>query len=124
MTEEVLASSTEYLLRGGLFENLVINKIIIKYYNSGQDADVFFYRDKHGNKVDGLLTMARNIVPIEIKSSETFHSAFLKSLQHFQHIYPYRIRRSILEYGGTEEQRAVKINIINIKNTNRKIEMQ
>lgn len=110
-------------LRGGLFENLVINEIIKKYYNSGQDADVFFYRDKHGNEVDALLTMAHDIVPIEIKSSETFHSAFLKSLQHFQQIYPDRIRRSILVYGGAEEQRTGTVSIVNFKKIYHEIEM-
>jgi predicted AAA+ superfamily ATPase len=61
----------------------VINEIIKKYYNSGRDATVYFYRDKHGNEVDALLTVAREMISVEIKSSETYHSEFAKSLDYF-----------------------------------------
>jgi hypothetical protein len=103
-------------LRGGLFENMVINEIIRKFYNSGQEAEVFFYRDKHGNEVDALVKSGQDIIPVEIKSSETFHSEFLKNLKHFQAIYPERILKSILVYAGKSEQEVKKINIVNYKN--------
>jgi hypothetical protein len=103
-------------LRGGLFENMVINEIVRKFYNSGQDADVFFYRDKQGNEVDALVKSGQDIIPVEIKSSETFHSEFLKNLKHFQAIYPERILKSILVYAGKSEQEVKKINIVNYKN--------
>lgn len=111
-------------LRGGLFENLVINEIIKKYYNSGLDSTVYFYRDKHGNEVDALLTVAREMISIEIKSSETYHSEFVKSLDYFQKLYPDRIRKSILVYSGQQEQKSKKINIINFRNINREIELR
>lgn len=108
-------------LRGGLFENLVITEIIKKYYNSGQAADIFFYRDKNGNEVDALLPTSRKLIPIEIKSSETFHSGFLKNILHLQKVYPNRIIHPKLVYGGNEEQSSGTIDIINFKNIYRKI---
>ncbi len=110
-------------LRGGLFENLVITEIIKKYYNSGIAADIFFYRDKNGNEVDAVLPISRDLIPIEIKSSETFHSGFLKSILYFQKLYPNRIIYPKLVYGGTEEQNTGKIEIINFKNIYRNIEL-
>jgi len=110
-------------LRGGLFENLVISEIIKKYYNSGLAADVFFYRDKNGNEVDCLLPISRELVPIEIKSSETFHSGFLKNILHFYKVYPNRTIHPKLVYAGTEEQSSGSIDIINFKNIYRKIEL-
>jgi len=110
-------------LRGGLFENLVINEIIKKHFNSGLDAEVFFYRDKHGNEIDTLLKTGYDIIPIEIKSAETYHREFLKNLQHIQKVYPKRIHQSFLVYGGSEELRADNTCIVNFKNIYREIEL-
>lgn len=106
-------------LRGGLFENLVINEIIKNCYNVGIDPPVFYYRDKHGNEVDVILSVANEIIPIEIKSAETFHSEFIKNLLYLKRIYPERIQKSFLAYDGAQEQKNEEINFINFKNINK-----
>jgi len=111
-------------LRGGLFENLVISEIIKKFFNSGLDATVFFYRDKHGNEVDALLSIGRKLIPIEIKSSETYRGEFLKGLDYFRKIYNDRIQRSILVYGGSMEQRSGKTNIIHFRNLYKELDVK
>ena len=102
-------------LRGGLFENLVISEIIKKYYNAGHDPEVYFFRDKHGNEVDVLLKQANSLVPVEIKSAETFHSDFLKNLRFIEKIYPDRTKNPVLVYGGSDEQVSEKTSIINFR---------
>ena len=111
-------------LRGALFENLVINEIIKKFYNSGLDADIFFYRDKHGNEVDVLLPMAQKIIPIEIKSSETYHSEFLRGLQYFRKVNPLKTLQPILVYGGSEELKSEEISIVNFKKIYREVVLE
>ncbi len=103
-------------LRGSLFENLMISEILKKFFNSGLDPTVFFYRDKHGNEVDALLHISRELIPIEIKSSETYRSEFLKSLDYFRKIYNQRIRQSMLVYSGQNEQKNENVNIVNFRN--------
>lgn len=111
-------------LRDGLFENLVISEIIKKFFNSGLDATVFFYRDKHGNEVDALLNIGRKLIPIEIKSSETYRGEFLKGLDYFRKIYNDRIQRSILVYGGSMEQKSGKTNIIHFRNLYKELDVK
>lgn len=104
-------------LRGSLFENFVINEIKKKYFNRGLEPELYYYRDKHGNEVDALLLHARNFIPIEIKSSETFHREFLKNLSYFQKLYPDRIPdHPILVYDGREETSVGNINLLNYRN--------
>jgi len=112
----------QHPLRGGLFENLVINEITKSFYNTGLEPPTYFFRDKHGNEVDVLLAGANNLIPIEIKSAETYHRTFTKSLDYLQKLYPARIRKSILVYAGQMEQKSDKINIVNFKMINRVIE--
>ena len=42
---------SSHFLRGGLFENLVINEFVKKSYNQGQEPDLTFWRDSTGNEV-------------------------------------------------------------------------
>lgn len=46
-------------LRGGLFENLVINEIIKGALNRGIRPEICFYRDSNGNKVDMVIRRVR-----------------------------------------------------------------
>lgn len=43
-----------HFLRGGLFENLVINEFVKASYNIGEEPNLTFWRDSTGNEVDLL----------------------------------------------------------------------
>ena len=43
-----------HFLRGGLFENLVINEFIKEAYNKGAEPNLTFWRDSTGNEIDLL----------------------------------------------------------------------
>ena len=79
--------STEHLalhpLRGMLFENMVVMDMIKNQTNNGRDPDIYFYRDNNQNEVDIILEQGGCLIPIEIKSSETFNKKFLKGIQYF-----------------------------------------
>lgn len=72
---------TTHFLRGGLFENMVINSFVKRSWNSGQETDLRFWRDSQGNEVD-LLVYDSGSLPkaYEIKSSATFMTDFFKGL--------------------------------------------
>lgn len=69
-----------HFLRGGLFENLVINEFIKSSYNRGEIPDLCFWRDSAGTEID--LISYTNGIPhaYEIKSASTFSPGFFKNL--------------------------------------------
>ncbi len=100
-------------LRGGLFENLVVLDIVKNALNRGIEPNCYFYRDSNHNEVDLLFKTGNNLIPIEIKSSQTFHSDFLKGLHYFKKIAKDRCPTGFLIYAGEWEQ---KIDTLQIKN--------
>lgn len=70
-------------LRGNLFENLVVMELLKKQINKGKTPQIYFYRDSNGNEVD-VLVQDKQLIAYEIKSSQTYHSSFLKGLLHLQ----------------------------------------
>lgn len=71
-------------LRGALFENLVVLELMKARWNQGLDARLYFYRDSNQKEVDVLFKSGHELIPIEIKSSKTFHADFKKGIEHFQ----------------------------------------
>lgn len=71
--------ATHYL-RGGLFENLVINQFVKDSYNRGLVPDLTFWRDNSGNEVDLIVTTGLRQQAYEIKSGATFSPDYFKGL--------------------------------------------
>ncbi len=75
-----------HYLRGGLFENLVINRMMFNSFNNGQNSDFTFWRDKLGLEIDLLQTKidesGKEIInAFEIKSGQTFDLDYFSNLQ-------------------------------------------
>ena len=103
-------------LRGNIFENLVVLEILKYQYNMGKDANIYFFRDSHHVEVDIILQVHDKLIPIEIKSSSTFSSHFLKSIKYFQGIAKEQAPIGFLIYSGEQEQKLGNIHVINYKN--------
>jgi uncharacterized protein len=91
-------------LRGAIFENMVVMEIIKQRYNAGRDPSLFFFRDSHHMEVDLILRSGQKLIPVEIKSSRTFHPDFLKGLTYFEKLFKERVSDSWLIYDGELEQ--------------------
>ncbi len=72
--------STHYL-RGGLFENLVINEFVKTALHDGQTPHLTFWRDSTGNEVDLLVSVKGKQKAYEIKSGATFSSDHFKGIK-------------------------------------------
>ncbi len=103
-------------LRGNLFENAIILELKKERLNKGLDPNLFYYRDMQKNEIDIIYKNGNNLVPIEIKSSKTFHLEFTKKLQYFQSIAKNRSPKAFLIYAGTAEQRIQTTQVLNYKN--------
>lgn len=103
-----------HFARGSLFENLVILELMKKELNEGNKPALYFWRDSNQNEVDLLQEKDGKLTAIEIKSSETYHSDFLKGLKYFQKIAPESILKLI--YAGSINQERDGIQISNYRN--------
>ena len=109
-------------LRGHLFENLVILELIKYRFNKGLDHRLYYYRDVQKNEIDVIFKTGHELVPIEIKSSKTYNSDFLKNLEFFQKLAGNRAPRGYLIYGGDAEQRINSTQLLNYKKSFQAIE--
>jgi predicted AAA+ superfamily ATPase len=91
--------------RGSLMENFVILEIIKLHLNRGIEPSMYFYRDNNQHEVDLIIKSGTRLIPIEIKSSQTFNPSFLKGLTYFQNLVKERCDQGYLIYAGQQTQR-------------------
>lgn len=103
-------------LRGNLFENLVVIEMMKLRLNQGLEPNLYYYRDSHKNEVDLIYKQGSQLVPIEIKSSQTFNPYYLKNLNFFKKLVNERMNKGFLIYSGDFEQSMKEFKLINFKN--------
>jgi predicted AAA+ superfamily ATPase len=107
--------------RAALFENLIVSECLKSRYNEGKDSNLFFFRDKTGNEVDLIIRLGSSLKLIEIKSSMTFHSDFLKPLKYASNLFSNKEISQYLIYSGDIEQEVHQVQVINYNNIGRKV---
>lgn len=98
-------------LVGSIFENISVIECLKSRLNSAKVPNLYFFRDSAGNEVDLIFQEGRELVAIEIKSSSTFSTSFLASLQKMTTVTK-KIARSYLIYNGGEKQLSSNITAI------------
>ena len=91
-------------LRGAIFETWILGELRKQIANAGHRPDFHFYRDQKGLEVDLLVARGDGGVAIEVKSAETFHSAFFDSLDRLKSIPGLASFRTAVVYGGDQSQ--------------------
>lgn len=94
-----------HFLRGGLFENLVINEFIKKAYNNGKEPEIYFWRDSIGNEVDLIEYSDGGKYAYEIKSGATFLPDYFNGLGRFSKLSGLSAENCSVIYGGNESLR-------------------
>ncbi|MCP4702652.1 MAG: ATP-binding protein [Gammaproteobacteria bacterium] len=69
--------------KGAIFETFIISELMKKFVHAGRRPSMFFWRDASGHEVDCLLEWKERLIPIEIKSSQTFHAEYLTGLNYW-----------------------------------------
>lgn len=98
--------------RGALFENYVVSELMKKKFNSGSSTNLFYWRDNKGVEIDLLLDDGKTLIPIEIKSAQTFQEDYLKPM-HLWNNYS-TLTGGILFYDG--EMNFKRKDAIEVKN--------
>jgi predicted AAA+ superfamily ATPase len=86
-------------LRGALFENLIILELLKARFNNGQRSNLFYWRDRTGNEIDVLLDQSAQVVPIEIKTSATFTTDYVKGINYWKKINP-NVKKAFVVFTG------------------------
>lgn len=87
--------------RGALVENFVLIELVKKMKNKGVSESIFYWRDNKGVEVDILIDYGNKLLPIEIKSAQTFNNDFLSNLKKFKNYA--NISHGKVIYDGTLE---------------------
>ncbi len=88
-------------LKGEIFETMIVSEIIKQKFNKQNRFDMFYFRDSNGNEVDLVLETNASTVAIEVKSSCTFNSSYLKGIKFFSTLSKEPIK-GIVVYGGED----------------------
>ena len=102
-------------MRGHLFENMVICNVLKYFLNQGKQSSIYFYRDSNGNEVDLLIKNKEKYDLVEIKSSETFNTEFLKGIKSFEKEFPDLTNKKFLIYNGEDKGEINGVEILNYK---------
>ncbi|MCP4165290.1 MAG: ATP-binding protein [Chloroflexi bacterium] len=89
-----------HFLKGGLFENLIINEFVKRNRNRGEPDFPYFWRDSHGKEIDCLLTINGEFSPIEIKAGKTASSSYFDSLKNWRKLADLAGEPGYVVYGG------------------------
>jgi predicted AAA+ superfamily ATPase len=97
--------------KGAIFETWVIDEFIKNYYNRRLQPDLFFWRDSSANEVDLVISRSSELLPVGIKSSQTFTDNLIKELSFWRRLTGNPNHPGILIYGGDKylEFRGLKI---------------
>ena len=99
------AQLDSHYLRGGLFENMVINEFLKQDYNRGLEPSLSFWHDSSGNEVDLIRTDADRQYAYEIKSGATFSKDYFKGLNYWSKLSGADSRLKTVIYGGEKSMR-------------------
>lgn len=101
-----------HFLRGGLFENLVINEFLKTAYNGGEEPNLTFWRDSTGNEVDLLQYINGEPHAYEIKSGATFSPDFFKGIAKWSKLSGVEAERLSVIYTGERDWSTQNGNVV------------
>ncbi len=92
-----------HFLRGGVFENLVINEFIKHSFNQAAEVDLRFWRDSTGNEIDLIQYIENKQYAYEIKSSSTYSPTYFYNIELWRKLSNNPTKRNSVIYNGEQE---------------------
>jgi predicted AAA+ superfamily ATPase len=101
--------------KGGLFENLIVSDLMKNYYNRAEIPPIYYWRDNTGNEVDCIIDDGATIRSVEIKSSTTISSDFMKGLNYYKKLND--SSKPYLVYGGGADIKRKEADVLSWHNS-------
>ena len=95
----------EHYLRGGLFESMILSDLMKQRFHRGLPPNLYFWRDKTGLEVDGILEIDGKIQAVEVKSTATIQSSLFENLEKWSTLAEVSQEEGVVIYAGNEEQK-------------------
>ena len=92
-----------HYLKGGLFENFVVNEFIKQRYNQGKHSNLYFWQSKDKKEVDLIVEKANGQEIYEIKTSVTKQAYLFDNLVYWKKLNPENKSTPTVIYGGDED---------------------
>lgn len=105
-------------LRGALFENLIVTELLKARLNKDAAPNLYFLRTEKGFEIDIIYRAGTDIIPIEIKSSMSYHPDLVRNLKTFCESEKHA-RNSLLIYTGDSYSSFNDIRCLNYLETSR-----
>lgn len=102
-----------HYIRGYLFENLLIADLIKQRENAGLKPNIYFWRDKSDYEIDCIIEEGSTLVPLEIKSTQSFNTHFLDGFARWNEETHTDPSQNILAYAGDLSLKAQRGKIVN-----------
>ncbi len=103
-----------HYMKGALFENLILNEFIKRYFHRGENRYPYFWQDNHGKEIDCLLVNTdiehptdtghpgENFTPVEIKSGKTMSTSYFDHLKYWRALAALPDAQGYVVYGGEQ----------------------
>ena len=92
-----------HYLRGGLFENFVVNEFIKQRFNQGKKSNLYFWQSKDKKEIDLIAENAHEQEVFEIKTSVTKQAYLFDNLLYWKKLNPENKTLPTVIYGGSED---------------------
>ena len=89
-------------LRGAIFESFVASEFVKSFASLRQEAPLYFWRDATGHEIDILVDAGDRLIPVEVKSGQTFASDTLSSIAWWTALPGNPNAGGVLVHGGEE----------------------
>ena len=97
-------SSTEqidtHFLFGALFENFIISELLKSRFHAGKRSNLYFWRNHKGVEIDLIIEQADSLIPVEIKSSQTYSESFFSGINYWRKLSGSQDKQQFVVYGG------------------------
>lgn len=103
-------------LKGGFFENFVIVELLKMHLNRRLRPQFYFWRENNGIEVDCLIEYKGKLLPIEIKSTQTFTLFPTGNLRKITDLAGSNIAEPYIIYGGEHDYNNQGIKVISWRN--------
>jgi predicted AAA+ superfamily ATPase len=106
----------ENRLKGHIFENMILAEYQKKNHHLYMHRDYYFWQDSHAHEVDLLMRTGQGFSIFEIKATQTISTGLFKEMDRFEEIAaPAEVNKTLI-YGGAENEKRTKYNVLSWKN--------
>jgi hypothetical protein len=107
---------SENRLKGNVFENLILAEYQKKNHHLYLHQDYYFWQDSNAHEVDLLMKKRQGFSIFEIKATQTIKYDLFKEMDRFEEISaPAEVTKTLI-YGGYENEKRTKYNVLSWKN--------